>query len=75
MQRYKGAIIAPWDDICIAHVQVIVNMMDNNYEEAYREQAVLLKCAGSIACFVRPSLTTYPPNMFAYYTVIFSEPL
>lgn len=43
MQRYKGAIMAPWDDIAIAHVQVIVNIMDNNYSEAYREQAVLAK--------------------------------
>lgn len=35
--------MAPWDEVAIAHVQVIVNIMDGNYGEAYREQAILLK--------------------------------
>ncbi|KIJ37476.1 hypothetical protein M422DRAFT_260151 [Sphaerobolus stellatus SS14] len=41
LARYAPSIIAPWGDIAIAHVQVIVNA-DDAPEEAYKEQDALI---------------------------------
>jgi hypothetical protein len=40
-----GKITAPWDEICIAHLLVVIYEKDKNYEEAYKEQAIMVKYA------------------------------
>ncbi|KDQ21104.1 hypothetical protein BOTBODRAFT_27100 [Botryobasidium botryosum FD-172 SS1] len=42
LQAHYGATIkTPWNEIAIAHVQVIVHLMDKNYVAAYKEQVIL----------------------------------
>ena len=41
--RYMGKFASPWDEICIAHCLVLVNMKDGNVYSAYSEQATLVK--------------------------------
>lgn len=41
--RYMGKLTTPWDEICIAHLLVVIFAKDNNFEEAYKEQAILAK--------------------------------
>lgn len=46
--RYMGKIASPWDEICIAHMLVVVHSKDNNPEETYKEQATLT----ALVCFI-----------------------
>ncbi|KAG8860519.1 COP9 signalosome (CSN) subunit [Tulasnella sp. 330] len=41
--KYKNAIVAPWDDVASAHVQVILKSAAGDFIEAYTEQANLVK--------------------------------
>lgn len=50
LEVYKGSIAAPWDEISIALIQVVTHVMDDNYSEAYREQAHLVKFGHSASC-------------------------
>ncbi|KIM21018.1 hypothetical protein M408DRAFT_29880 [Serendipita vermifera MAFF 305830] len=40
--RYAGKLASPWDEVCIAHLLVIIHTKDDNYEEAYKEEAQLV---------------------------------
>lgn len=54
-QRYMGKLASPWDEIAIAHLLVIVYTKDNNFEEAYKEQAILAK---RVSLFLSPAFLT-----------------
>ncbi|PVG00514.1 hypothetical protein CPB86DRAFT_871814 [Serendipita vermifera] len=41
-KRYNGALASPWDEICIAHLMVILQRKNTDHEEAYKEQALLV---------------------------------
>ncbi|KAG8901299.1 COP9 signalosome (CSN) subunit [Tulasnella sp. 403] len=41
--RYKDAIASPWDEVGPAHVQAILRYAENNYVDAYTEQATMVK--------------------------------
>jgi hypothetical protein len=38
-----GKLTSPWDEICIAHLLAVVHIQDENYEEAYKEDAIMVK--------------------------------
>lgn len=40
---YKGKVASPWDEVVIALIQVATNALDGDPQEAYREQAHLVK--------------------------------
>ncbi|KAF8318154.1 hypothetical protein DL93DRAFT_2054813 [Clavulina sp. PMI_390] len=42
LEKYKGGMAAPWDEVVIALVQVNVHMLDDNHAVAYQEQAHLV---------------------------------
>ena len=54
LERFKGAFTSPWDEVTIALIQVITNSMDENYKEAYKEQAALVKLSFSATSLWRP---------------------
>lgn len=43
LQGFKDSIPAPWDEIAIAHVQVISKAADKDYVTAYKEQSLLVR--------------------------------
>lgn len=43
LDAFKGSVLAPWDEVIIALVQVRVQLRIPNYQEAYREQAHVVK--------------------------------
>jgi hypothetical protein len=44
-----GKLASPWDEICIAHMLVVVHTKDNNPEEAYKEEAILVTCVSILS--------------------------
>lgn len=53
----KGKVVSPWDEIIIALIQVVTNIMDGDPQEAYREQAHLVK-------YVQASFDLIPCTLF-----------
>ena|ERR1700761_2864327 len=41
--KFSNNIVDPWAEIAIAHVQVVISVMEENFVEAYKEQASLLQ--------------------------------
>lgn len=43
MLKYQNVVESPWDEVGIAHVQVIVRISEGNFGDAYTEQATMAK--------------------------------
>ncbi|KAG9045821.1 COP9 signalosome (CSN) subunit [Tulasnella sp. UAMH 9824] len=41
--KYQNVVESPWDEVGIAHVQVIVRISEGNFGDAYTEQATMAK--------------------------------
>ncbi|KAG8831815.1 COP9 signalosome (CSN) subunit [Serendipita sp. 399] len=41
-KKYMNKFASPWDEICIAHLLVIICISENRLEEAYKEQAMMV---------------------------------
>ncbi|KAG8932094.1 COP9 signalosome (CSN) subunit [Tulasnella sp. 417] len=41
--KYQNVVESPWDEVGIAHVQVIVRISEGNFVDAYTEQATMAK--------------------------------
>lgn len=68
MQRFKGGLVSPWDDISITYVVVVTNFLKNKPEDAFKEQSKLI----SWVCFVQDllSCTQYrASSFFRFFTL------
>jgi len=61
-----GKLASPWDEVCIAHMLTVVHTKDNNSEEAYKEEAMLVTYVSSLRW---PN--NFPCNGPKYYPVDF----